>query len=474
MLKPRPVSKTADRWDANLVLWTAFLLLLWFDIKGAHSVTWLKALVLVFWGAGAFALARRCGCGAWVAWPVALAGLLALQYVDVTTPSVRQHDVGGHREYIDHLSARLALPGVQQGWETWQPPLYYAAAALWRIPFTHYSFDDPFRPVQFLSATLYLATIALGLPAFRRLHLSGVEAAAALAALALLPGNLFFAARINNDVLLPLLGAGVMLAAAEFVRSGERSWLWWLAALLPAALATKGSSLAIAGGALLLVCWSEWRRSGWLLALQKAYLTGLPAGLWQLSWWIRNTMQTGNPLYVNAALPDYLRIHTPSLQRIFSFDLPAFIGGRFYYDAPMWNSYPTALVTSLLYDEYGMQEYHFQWSLLLRWSCLGMLLVLAAGILVRPRPELKPAWFVCLYLAGCQTAITVAYALQFPFACNQNVRFFAQAFVPFACLFGLGGGHFWQRAGWAGRGALAVIALAALLGLGEVYSRMLF
>ncbi|HEV2394423.1 MAG TPA: hypothetical protein VG146_18895 [Verrucomicrobiae bacterium] len=98
--------------------------------------------------------------------------------------------------------------------------------------------------------------------------------------LALLPGNHFFAARINNDVLLPLLGDAVMLATAEFLRSGERRWLWWLAALLPATLATKGSSLALVGGALLLVLWSEWQRAGWWTALWRTYLTGLPAAAW--------------------------------------------------------------------------------------------------------------------------------------------------------------------------------------------------
>ncbi|HEV2394424.1 MAG TPA: hypothetical protein VG146_18900, partial [Verrucomicrobiae bacterium] len=127
----------------------------------------------------AFAPARRCGYGAWVAWPVALAGLLALQYVDVTTPWVRQHDVGGHREYIDHLSARRTLPGVAQGWETWQPPLYYVVAALWHLPFPRDAFDDPFRPVQFLSAALYLGVIAAGILLFRRLQFNGEEAVGA-------------------------------------------------------------------------------------------------------------------------------------------------------------------------------------------------------------------------------------------------------------------------------------------------------
>lgn len=131
-------------------------------------------------------------------------------------------------------------------------------------------------------------------------------------------------------------------------------------------------------------------------------------------------------------------------------------------------------MASLLYDEYGMQQYSFHWSLLLRWGCLGMLLVLAAGILVRPRPELRPVWMTCLCLAGCQSAITVAYAMQFPFACNQNMRFFAQAFVPFACVFGLGCGHFCQRARWAGRRAFSVIFAAFLLGLEDLYVCLLF
>ncbi len=190
----------------------------WFDIKEAHGFTWLKVTVLLLWGFGAFALANRWGYAPWVGWPVALAGLLALQYLDVTTPWVRQHDVEGHREYIDHLCSNRTLPAVRQGWETWQPPLYYITAALWRVPFLALSFDDPFRPIQFFGAVLYLATIVVGLPIFRRLQLNGLEAAGALALLALIPGNLFFAGRINNDVLLPVVGAGVLLATAEFVR----------------------------------------------------------------------------------------------------------------------------------------------------------------------------------------------------------------------------------------------------------------
>jgi hypothetical protein len=126
-------------------------------------------LVLIAWGMGSFLLAKRLSYPPWVAYPVALAGLLAVQYLGVTTPWVRQHDVEGHREYVNYLVSDGILPAVKQGWETWQPPLYYALAAIWRKLFSGFSYDDPFRPVQFLAAALYLATLVLALYAFRRM-----------------------------------------------------------------------------------------------------------------------------------------------------------------------------------------------------------------------------------------------------------------------------------------------------------------
>lgn len=319
---------------------------------------------------------------------------------------------------------------MQQGWETWQPPLYYCLAAGWRVLCSGFSFGDAFRPVQFLSAGLYLAALVVAVAAFRRFGLSDLEGLGGLCALALFPGHLFFAGRINNDTLLPVLGGATLLATAEFARCGERRWLWLLAASLAAMLATKGSSLAIAGGSLAVVFCAAARRSGWRQAVWQTYLTGLPAGLWLIFWLSRTAAQTGNPLYVNAALPDDLRIVGPAWQRLLSFDFTAFIGGRYYYDTEMRLSYPTALVTSLLYGEYGMNDCGFRFPEFLRWGCLGTLLVLAAGILVRPRSELRPVRATCLFLGACQAVITVMYAVQYPFACNQNVRFFVQALCP--------------------------------------------
>jgi hypothetical protein len=465
------------RLSLNTLAWIFLLLALLFScpstIAQPHGLTWAKVLCLIPWGMISFLLAKRVGYPAWVAWPVALAGILVVQYLAVTPPTVRQHDVDGHREYVDYLISTGTLPAVRSGWETWQPPLYYGLAAIWRGLLSGFSFDDPFRPVQFLAAILFLATLMLALYAFWRLQLNSIEAIGGLAVLTFLPGYLFFAGRINNDVLLPILGTGIMLVVVEYVRSAERRWLWWLAGLLLASLATKGSSLAIVGGALMVVFYTELRRSGWRQAIRIVYLTGFPASVWIWFWWMRNYDQTGNPLYVNAALPDNLRIASPFCQRLLSFNLEAFLHGDYYYDQSMRQSYPAALVTSLLYGEYGMTHYQFRWSALLRSGCLGLLLVLLVGALKRPRPELRPVWATCLCLMICQAGITVAYAMQYPFACNQNMRFFAQAFGPIACLWGLGVGHFWRSSCYAGRCALAIIGGAFFLGLIDFYERLL-
>lgn len=472
-------------------------------------LSWLTAICLLPFGVFSFWFAARLGYKSYVGWPLALAGLLGIQCVLQTPPSVRQHDVEGHREYVDYVATTGKLPAVMQGWETWQPPLYYLTAAFWRTLFEAIPQDDPFCSVQYLALILYVATVTLALFAFRRLNFDNVEALGATAILALIPGYVYFAARISNDVLLPLLGTGVFILTAKLVagsyedkftlqpqasarsasgmpqpkkrqmfRSLEQcedgKVLPALSFLLAATLATKGSSLAMVGGALMLVFWSALRHSNWRFALWRSYLVGLPSGLWLLYWFARTAAQTGNPLYVNAALPEELRVLASPLHRFFSFKIGAFLGGSFYYDGPIRQSYFTALVTSLLYDEYGMGGYGFRCPGLFRWSCLGVIAILFLGALFPPRRELRPVWLTCLILAICQTALTVAYALKFPYACNQNMRFFAQAFVPFAGLFGLGVGRLWHATKWYGRAGVLLIGATFLTGLADFYARLLF
>jgi hypothetical protein len=469
LLKSMPARLLGSLPGREIVRWALILSLLL-----ATKISWIIAIGLLTWGIVAFFFAARVGYKPWVGWPLAVAGLLGIQYVLVTPSFVRQHDVEGHRQYVDYLAKEKKLPDVKQGWETWQPPLYYLIASVWRYSFSSIPQQDSFRSVQFLSAVLYIATIALALIAFHAVGISDSEAFSALGALALVPGHLFFAARINNDVVLPILGTGFLLAIAGFLKFGEKRWLMAVAVLLVGLLTVKGSSLAVAGASVALIFLAESRRSGWSSAWRQLYWTTLPTGLWLLYWWSRNAAQTGDPLYVNADLPNELLINTPVWQRLFSLNPAAFLSENFYYDDSIKSSYSMALATSLLYGEYTMGGYGFRCAGLLRWACLAALAILALGVFTPPRKGMRSVWLTCLCLAVAQSTITLAYAVKFPYACNQNMRFFAQAFSAYAVLFGFGVGHLWFRFRWYGRGLLLVFCGIALTGLVDFYLRLLF
>jgi hypothetical protein len=460
--------KVPDGFVRESVRWGGLLALLVFS-----HVRWVAALCLVPWGLCSFFITARLGYRAWVGWPLALAGLLSIQCVLETAPSVRQHDVEGHRDYIDYLNTRGRLPTVQEGWETWQPPLYYVLAATWRGIFSGVRQEDSFRSVQALAAVFFLSTALVAMVAFRGLQLNDWETFGALAFLLLIPGYVFFAARINNDVLLPLLGGAITWCTTRFMRTGERIFLRWLSVMLVAILAVKGSSLAVVGAALMLTFGSEVRRSNWSQAFRLSYLTAAPVVIWMCFWCMRTAAQTGDPFYVNANLPESLRIIDPPWGRLSSLHLGAFLTENlYYYDEPVRKSYFTALITSLLYGEYSMAGFGFRCAGLLRWGCLGLLLIWIVGTVVPPRRQLRLAWIACLTFSGCQLLLTVAYAIKYSYACNQNMRFYAQAFVPLAGLFGLGVGRLWLGCGRCGRAVVLVTAAACLVGLADLYFRL--
>jgi len=445
-----------------------------FDIKEAHYSLEHLALCAVI-GITAFGLAFKAGCSPWLAWPIALGALLALLYLNVTTPWIRQHDVEGHREYIDHLLKFRTLPAVKQGWETWQPPLYYLLAAGWRTVFPGEESNDPFGPVQVLATCFFISTLMLSLRGAQRLALRKIELLGTVSLLAFLPGHLFLAARINNDVVLPLLGLGITLCVYDYIRFGVARVLVPLALLLAGILAAKTSSIAIVGGALLAIGIADLAKGRpWRVVLWRGYFVALPSIIWLAFWISRNVEQTGELLYVNASLPENMRVLESACSRLLSFDLPSFLGNHYYYDMEIRRSYPTALVTSILFGEYNLSEYGFQWSFLYRAGFLGLLIPLAAGVFCRPRPELRAAWLTCLALVVPQMLLVIIYGLQYPYSCNQNIRFAAQVFFPLACLCGLGLGHFAASHNRLYKGFLLLAGSAFIAGLADFYYRILF
>lgn len=445
-----------------------------FDIKEAHY-SFAHFMVAAFIGFVSFYGAFKAGCSPWISWPVALAALLVVQYLDVTTPYVRQHDVDGHREYIDYILKSRELPPVKEGWETWQPPLYYMIAAAWRRVFTDEQNTDPFRSVQVLATCFYLGAVICALMGAYRIGLRKIELFATVFLFAFLPGHLFLAARINNDVILPIMGLAITLIVFDYVRYGPQRIPVFLALLLVAVLATKTSSIAIVCGSIFAIGITDLYKGRPLKeVLSRAYLVALPSILWMAYWITRNYNQTGECMYVNANLPDNMRIVTSYLTRFLSFDLNSFVADKYYYDLSISKSFPSALLASVLFGEYNLSEFGFQQGILYRAGFLGLLIPFGAAFLSKPRQELRSAWIACLALAVPQMFLVIFYAIQYPYSCNQNIRFAAQAYFPLAILMGIGLDKLVKSKYQLFNLYIVIVCVAFVVGIVDLYKHLLF
>ena len=119
-------------------------------------------------------------------------------------------DYAGHRQYFQLLYKHLWLPKPKEGWEAYQPPLYYLLA----IPF--YAIGslsgaiDPVEMTRFFSLCCYIFFLFYGLATLNLL----VRWKPALYVMAIVfitwPNGTVIAGKINNDVLIyPLFVASI-------------------------------------------------------------------------------------------------------------------------------------------------------------------------------------------------------------------------------------------------------------------------
>jgi hypothetical protein len=180
--------------------------------------------------------------------------IIRLVYLSVTDFLARGHDVWGHIEYTQYMAQYWSLPLAQDGWQFYHPPLYYMLTGVWYA--IGISFGRPetllYRDLQVISfvlatATFLLAALWIGKLLFPRKENAQRRALFAMI-LAVFPSFVFFAARLNNDVLLLFL---LTLMIGELLRwwqgGGIRMMEWVLCiTFLSLAILTKSNALLLA------------------------------------------------------------------------------------------------------------------------------------------------------------------------------------------------------------------------------------
>jgi hypothetical protein len=184
---------------------------------------------------------------------VAIAGgvLLRVFYLAVTPFLIRGHDVWGHIEYIEYMAEYWSIPLARDGWQFYHPPLYYMLTGAW------YAIGASFGrgrqmligDVQMISLVLSVITFVLAAVWIGKLlfpkKTEQTERTLFAAILATFPSFVFFAGRINNDVLLlfwSVLGIGYLLV---WWRHQGKRMLPWFFCIVMIALGTLTKSNAL-------------------------------------------------------------------------------------------------------------------------------------------------------------------------------------------------------------------------------------
>ncbi len=213
-------------------------------------------LAALAFAGGVSVLAARAGARRWLArpepaWLLAAGVWIALfAHAARLLPLELGFDARGHLDYLRYLQEQQTLPVGHMGWQMYQPPLFYVAAASW-LGLAGLQLESAraagwLRTLQLGFGLLQLALIYTGV---RRL-LPGRAAAPALALLfaAALPMQTTLFQLIGNETLaMPLVSLTTLLALAAFQRgnAGAARWAGVGAALGLALLAKFSAALLL-------------------------------------------------------------------------------------------------------------------------------------------------------------------------------------------------------------------------------------
>jgi tetratricopeptide (TPR) repeat protein len=156
-------------------------------------------------------------------------------------------DAKEHLKYVNYIEEHRALPLPNEGWEMYQPPLYYLIAAA-GLSACNLSINDPtsILVLRLIGAFLGIAQfvfVFLGL----RLLFSGRTAFVGLLLAAFLPMHLYLAHYVTNEILAAALATATLYLCLRLLKSDtpHTSQFAWLGLALGAAMLAKATSVLL-------------------------------------------------------------------------------------------------------------------------------------------------------------------------------------------------------------------------------------
>ncbi len=202
--------------------------------------------------------------------PLLVLGVIILAWVVLFSNNLPQlaalfgFDRDGHQQYIDYILQKQALPLADEGWQMYQPPLFYLLSALTISPFGWSASADSavlvLRALAALTGLVHVVLIFLCLrllfPNQPRPQIVGLLLAG------FLPANLYLSHHITNESLAALFVTGALYFSLRLMRSETSSLRLAIAVgvCLGLALLTKFSAVLALPVILGALAWKEVQR----------------------------------------------------------------------------------------------------------------------------------------------------------------------------------------------------------------------
>lgn len=366
-----------------------------------------------------------------------LFGALALRliYLCGTPCSLRSYDWEDHLIYVRFIADHLALPPFNFGWETYQPPFFYAifgllGCAVFALGGTYDLALIIWQLASFVISGLTLL-VALGLG---RLLFPGPRNPCRLWFLGLLasiPGFVFFSSRITNDVLLALLSFAFLWAFLSFWQTHHaRTWLV-ASGLCALGLLTKSTFLVfipVVATSLFFAVGFSWREKTRLFAIFLAVIAVL-AGWFLVKRALESHSATSFVVASSGALDPSQNI-TPTFVKLLTFNPIELVKQPFAWvvSHPRRDIFPEFFLRTALFSEAHPNGYLVLGRTLVICTLL-LLLYFFWGLWTSLRSTSSPTWPLLVTLLAF-IAAQIVYVLIQPFACNQNFRFSIILLVP--------------------------------------------
>ncbi len=362
--------------------------------------------------------------------------VVAVLYIGRTPATVRTHDFQGHIDYVRLIQIQHRLPHPSEGWEGWQPPLYY----LLMSPLSPGNQAKHIVLVRLVSVLLGMGFLTAVWWWLKEMRLSAEWQAALITFLATTPKFLIHFTTYNNDSMVAALSAWLLICFLSL----RRKFRWPLAVvvvlLVTAALYTKLTVVILLATLALLTLSDLFTPSRRPTAL-KLIALGLVAGLLYAPWLLLHNLPLSGKLFPDnfGLLGDAIKLQLPTWK---IFLPPGFIHGQwttpFVYTGPIvgfiakGHNYWSMLLATAAHGEFSWPQPSVFWFWLDILTLLGVWSLAAWGTVANHFSRLLGAvTFGAVFILGL-------YPIAHPYIPNMDWRFIAWVWLPVTMLAGYG------------------------------------